>query len=115
LERGWGSRHGWTKAADRILPITIPTYSAFMIPSLLMDRESPMATERFTEDEITARARQLVNEQGPGWDTVVANERVGKDTAELRYWRERALQELEAEAPTVLEIEASTPKTVGLE
>jgi hypothetical protein len=86
-----------------------------MIPSLLMDGESPMATDRFTEDEITARARQLVNEQGPGWDTVVANERVGKDTAELRYWRERALQELEAEAPTVLEIEASTPKAVGLE
>jgi hypothetical protein len=47
-----------------------------------------MATERFTEDEITARARQLANEQGPGWDTVAANERVGKDTAELRYWRE---------------------------
>jgi hypothetical protein len=42
-------------------------------------------------------------------------ERVGKDTAELRHWRERALQELEAEQPTALEVEASTPRTVGLE
>jgi ribosomal protein L39E len=74
-----------------------------------------MATERFTEDEITARARQLANEQGPGWDTVAANERVGKDTAELRYWRERALQELEVEQPSVLEVEATAPKTVGLD
>lgn len=35
--------------------------------------------------------------------------------AELRYWRELALKELEADQPTVLEIEASTPKTAGLE
>jgi hypothetical protein len=106
----------WLDESGRpVLASTIATYSAFMIPSLLMDRESPMETERFTEDEVTARAQQLANEQGPGWDTVVANERVGRDTAELRYWRERALQELEAEAPTVLEVEASTPKTVGLD
>jgi hypothetical protein len=96
-------------------PITIPTYSTFMVPSLLMDRESPMTTERFTEEEITARARQLANEQGPGWETIVGNERVGKDTAELRSWRKRALQELEAEQLTVLEVEANTPKTVGLD
>jgi hypothetical protein len=42
-------------------------------------------------------------------------EQVGKDTAELRYWRELALKELEAEEPTVLEVEANTPRTVGLE
>ena len=40
---------------------------------------------------------------------------VGKDTAELRRWRDRALKELEAEQPTVLEIEESAPKTVGLQ
>ena len=74
-----------------------------------------MAIERFTEEEITARARQLANEQGPGWDAIAREEQVGKDTAELRYWRERALRELEAEQPTVLEVEASTPKTVGLD
>ena len=74
-----------------------------------------MATAQFTDDEITTRARKLANEQGPGWEAITAEERVGKDTAELRYWRELALKELEAEQPTVLEIEASTPKTVGLE
>ena len=42
-------------------------------------------------------------------------ERVGNDPAELRYWREMALKELEAEQPTLLEVEASTPKTVGLD
>jgi hypothetical protein len=40
---------------------------------------------------------------------------VGKDTAELRYWRDLALKELEAETMTTLEIEADTPKTVGLD
>jgi hypothetical protein len=74
-----------------------------------------MPTPRFTEEEITARARQLADEQGPGWEAITAEEQVGKDTAELRYWRELALKELEAEAPTILEIEASTPKMVGLE
>ncbi len=74
-----------------------------------------MATGRFTEEEITARARQLADEQGPGWEAVVAGERVGKDTAELRYWRDLALKELEAETMTTLEIEADTPKTVGLD
>jgi hypothetical protein len=74
-----------------------------------------MATERFTEEEITARACQLADEQGPGWERLMADERVGKDTAELRYWRGRALKELEAEQPTVLGVEASTPKTVGLD
>jgi hypothetical protein len=74
-----------------------------------------MATPQFTEDEITARAQQLANEQGPGWEKIIADERVGKDTAELRYWRALALKELEAEPPTVLEVEASTPNTVGLE
>jgi hypothetical protein len=38
-----------------------------------------------------------------------------KDTAELRHCRERALQALEAEALTVLEMKASTLKTVGLD
>lgn len=74
-----------------------------------------MTTLRFTEAEITARARQLANEQGPGWEAITAEEQVGKDTAELRYWRELALKELEAEEPTVLEVEAYTPKTVGLD
>jgi ribosomal protein L39E len=74
-----------------------------------------MTTPGFTEEEITARARQLANEQGPGWEAITTEERVGKDTAELRYWREVALKELEAEQPTVLEVEASTPKTVGLD
>ena len=69
-----------------------------------------MATIRFTEDELTARARKLADEQGPGWAAVMAGERVGKDTAELRYWRE-----LEADDVTLLEVEADTPKTVGLE
>jgi hypothetical protein len=74
-----------------------------------------MATPRFTEQEITARAQQLADEKGPGWDAITAEELVGKDTVELRYWRELALKELEAEEPTVLEVEASTPKTVGLD
>jgi hypothetical protein len=74
-----------------------------------------MATLRFTEEEITARARQLADEQGPGWEAVTAEEQVGEDTAELRYWRELALKELESEEPTVLEVEDSTPKTVGLD
>ena len=44
-----------------------------------------MATPHFTDEEITARARQLANEQGPGWEQpITAEERVGKDTAELR-------------------------------
>jgi hypothetical protein len=74
-----------------------------------------MATPLFTEEEITTRAQQLANEQGPGWEKIIADERVGKDTADLRYWRERALRELEAEQPTVLEVEESSPKTVGLD
>lgn len=74
-----------------------------------------MATDRISEEEITARARQLANEQGPGWEAISNEEQVGKDTAEFRYWRDMALKELEAEQPTVLEIEASTPKTVGLD
>ncbi len=53
-----------------------------------------MVTIRFTEDELTARARKLADEQGPGWAAVMAGERVGKDTAELRYWRELARQDL---------------------
>jgi ribosomal protein L39E len=80
-----------------------------------MDKGSSMTTPRFTEEEITARARQLANEQGPGWEAIKAEEQVGKDTAELRYWRKLALKELEAEEPTVSEVEASTPKTVGLD
>jgi hypothetical protein len=74
-----------------------------------------MTTPQFTEEEITARARQLTDEQGPGWEAITAEEQVGKDTAELRYWRELALKELESEELTVLEVEASTPKTVGLD
>jgi ribosomal protein L39E len=74
-----------------------------------------MTMQRFTEEEITARAQQLANEQGPGWEAITTEEQVGKDTAELRYWRELALKDLEAEQLTVLEVEASTPKTVGLE
>jgi hypothetical protein len=53
-----------------------------------------MATPRLTEEEITARARQLADEHGPGWETVAGEEQVGKDTVELRYWREVALKDL---------------------
>jgi hypothetical protein len=74
-----------------------------------------MVTPQFTKEEITARAQQLANEQGPGWEEIIADERVGKDTAEFRRWHDRALEELDAEQTTVLEVEASTPKTVGLE
>jgi hypothetical protein len=74
-----------------------------------------MATERFSDEEIMTRARQLADQQGPGWEAVIARERVGKDTAELRYWRELALKELEAETVSILEFEADTPKTVGLD
>ncbi|WP_262300059.1 hypothetical protein [Microvirga sesbaniae] len=78
-----------------------------------------MATERFSDEEITARAQQLADEQGPGWEEILAEERAGKDTAEIKYWRGLALQQLEAEQPTfpptVLEVEDSTPKTVGLD
>ena len=74
-----------------------------------------MPTPGFTEEEITARARQLADDQGPGWEAITAEEQVGKDTAEFRYWRQLALKELEAEVPTVLEVEASVPKTVGLD
>jgi hypothetical protein len=101
-------------ASDLSGVITVPSHSIGIIPALVTGRAS-MATERFSEEEITAWARQLANEQGPGWEAITAEERVGKDTAELRYWREMALKELEAEQPTVLEVEASTPKTVGLE
>jgi len=76
---------------------------------------SSMTAPQFTEEEITARARQLANNQGPGWDALTAEEQVGKDTAELRYWRDRAPKELEAEQPMVLEVEASTPRMVGLD
>jgi ribosomal protein L39E len=74
-----------------------------------------MATPRVTEEEITARAQQLADEQGPGWAVVAGEEQVGKDTAERRYWRELALKELEAEVPTISEVEATTPKMVGLD
>jgi hypothetical protein len=74
-----------------------------------------MAIRSFTEEEVTERARKLANEQGPGWDAVMAEEHVGKDTATLRYWMQQALEDLEAEDITSLEVEADTPKTVGLE
>ena len=74
-----------------------------------------MVAPRFTEEEINARARQLADEQGPGWEALMDEERVGNDPAELRYWRELALKELESDQPTILEVEASTPKTVGLD
>jgi hypothetical protein len=45
----------------------------------------------------------------------MAEEHVGKDTAALRHWLQRALEDLEADDITGLEIEADTPKTVGLE
>jgi hypothetical protein len=80
-----------------------------------MDKEIRDGHAWFSEQEITARARQLADEQGPGWEAITAEEQVGKDTTELRYWRELALKELESEEPTVLEVEASTPKTVGLD
>jgi hypothetical protein len=74
-----------------------------------------VAIRNFTEEEVTARARKLADEQGPGWEAVMAEEHVGKDTAALRHWLQRALEDLEAEDITGLEVEADTPKTVGLE
>jgi hypothetical protein len=38
------------------------------------------------KEEITARTQQLTDEQGPGWGKIIADEPVGKDTAELRHW-----------------------------
>jgi hypothetical protein len=74
-----------------------------------------MAIRNFTEEEVTARARKLADEQGPGWDAIMSDERVGKDTTTLRHWLQRALEDLEAEDVTALEVEADTPKTVGLD
>jgi hypothetical protein len=44
-----------------------------------------MATSQFTEEEIIARAQQLADEQGPGWEKIIADGRVGQVTAELRH------------------------------
>ncbi len=74
-----------------------------------------MAARNVTEEDITARARKLADEQGPGWEAVLEAERVGKDTAALRHWRQLAVKELEAEDATVLEVEADASKTIGLE
>jgi len=74
-----------------------------------------MAIRSFTDEEITARARKLADEQGPGWDAIMQDELVGKNTGALRFWRQRALEDLEADDVTALEIEADTPKTVGLD
>lgn len=74
-----------------------------------------MTRESFTEQEILARARRLADEHGPGWDAVMAEEHVGKDTGALRFWREQALKDLEAETVTSLDVEAETPRTVGLD
>jgi hypothetical protein len=74
-----------------------------------------VAIRSFTEEEVTARARKLADEQGPGWEAVMAEERVGRDPATLRRWMQRALQDLEAEDTTTLEVEADAPKTVGLD
>ncbi|WP_114948555.1 hypothetical protein [Microvirga calopogonii] len=74
-----------------------------------------MSTPRSTEEEITARACELANEQGLAWEAIIAEEQVGRDTAELRYWRDLTLKELEAEQPIVLVVEDSTLKTVGLD
>ncbi|MET0741819.1 MAG: hypothetical protein ABWY78_00460 [Microvirga sp.] len=74
-----------------------------------------MTRESFTEQEILARARRLADAQGPGWDAVMAEEHVGKDTGTLRFWRDQALKELEAETVTSLDLEADTPRTVGLD
>jgi hypothetical protein len=93
--------------------ITVPSHSPDIISSVR--GRSFMGTPQFTEEEINARARKLADEQGPGWDALMDEERVGNDPAELRYWREMALKELEAEQPTLREVEASTPKTVGLD
>jgi hypothetical protein len=74
----------------------------------------PPWARRGLRKEINARAQQFADERGPGWEALMDEERVGNDPAELRYWREMALKELQSEQPTVL-IEASTPKTVGLD
>jgi hypothetical protein len=74
-----------------------------------------MAIRTFTEEEVTARARKPADEQGPGWDAVVSEEQVGKDTATLRHWLQRAIEDLEAEDITGLEVEANVPKTARLD
>jgi hypothetical protein len=82
---------------------------------MLLDHLAFSIARNVTEEEITARARKLADEQGPGWEAVLAAERVGKDPAALRHWRQLAVKELEAEDVTVLEVEADAPKTIGLE
>jgi len=74
-----------------------------------------MTRESFTEAEIMARARRLADEQGPGFDAVLAEEHVGKDTGALRFWREKALADLEAETATSLDVEATAPRTLGVD
>ena len=37
-----------------------------------------MATSRFTVGEITARARQLADEQGSGWEALMDKERLAR-------------------------------------
>ena len=51
----------------------------------------------------------------PAGKKIIADERVGKDAADLRHWRERALRELEAKQLTVLAVEESGPETVRLD
>jgi hypothetical protein len=84
-------------------------------PSLLRNREILDDHAAIYGGGDHGTARQLVDEQGPGWSAITVEEQVGKDTAELRYWQELALRELETEEPTVLEVEASAPKTVRLD
>jgi hypothetical protein len=42
-----------------------------------------MATPQFTEEEVMARAQQLADEQGPGWEKIIADEQFLKDTVTI--------------------------------
>jgi hypothetical protein len=87
-----------------------------MLEPIHLRREKlSMTSDRFTEAEIMAHAQRLADEQGPGWEAVMAEEHVGKDTGVLRFWRQQALKELEAGTVTSIDLEADSPKTVGLD
>jgi hypothetical protein len=93
--------------------ITLPSQSWLTLQAAIS--ETTMAIRSFTESEVTARARQLADKEGPGWQAVMDEEHIGKDTTQLRHWLQRALEDLEAEEATGLEIEADAPNTVGLD
>jgi hypothetical protein len=45
----------------------------------------------------------------------MAEEHVGKDSGALRFWRQQAMKDLELKTVTSLDVEAESPRTVGLD